>query len=316
MADVNVAAPAAVVPYPTPSNVPAPEGVANVDVDSFDADVEGDITEVAPPTKKEIASAKKKYQLKVDGKDEEYEFDASNEEEVKKHLQLSKVSHKRMQESAEMRKGVQELLDTLRTDPLKVLSDPRLGIPDDIRKRMAESIINNELEEMAKTPEQKEKEQLTKEYERLKSEVETERKGREEAEKARYNEQQAVALDTEISDAITTSGLPKTARTVRYMAEALMFCLQNNLDLSAKDLVPYVKKQTLGEFKEMVSSLPDEEFESWLGKDQISRLRKRSIARSKAPDNPAAIKPTGVESPKSEESKTVLMKDFFKTLGR
>lgn len=328
MADVNTGA--APAPAAIPANTPAPEAtnleVTDVNDGDFGADDVVDATveagakdeKAAKEAKKDdkAASKKKKYQLKVDGKDEEVEFDSDNEEEVRKHLQLSKAAYKRMQESAEMKKGIQELIETLQRDPLKVISDPRLNIPEEIRKKMAESIINNELEEMSKTPEQKEKEKLQKEYERLKQEVESERKGREEAEKARLTEQQAIALDTEITGAIESAGLPKNARTVRYMAEALMFCLQNNLDLSAQDLVPYVKKQTLTEFKEMISSLPDEEFENWLGKDQITRLRKRSLARAKAPETAASIKPTGNDVPKEKAPDRVGYKDFLKSLGR
>lgn len=275
------------------------------------------ITQAAPAKAPEPPkSTKKSYKVKVDGREESLDFDPSNEEDVIKHLQMSKAASKRMQESAEMRKGVQELIEALRTNPLQVLSDPRLQIPDEVRKKLAESIINNEIEELQKSPEQKEKERLQKEYERLKAEVETEKKARETAEFQYLQEQQAVSLDNEISSAIETSGLPKTARTVRYFAEAMKFCLEKGLDLSAKDLMPYIKKQTLSEFKEMISSLPDEEFENWLGKDQISRLRTRRMKT--ATQNPASnIKATGadVQAKNEKPKEKVRFNDFMRGLG-
>jgi hypothetical protein len=319
-------------PTPTPTSTPVPAAVnkaptpvdTSADVDLSDIDLPGEADAVVDPKadKKEdkaakAASAKKKFKLKVDGKEEDFEFDPTNEEELIKQLQLSRVGHKRMQSEAELRKGIDELVTLLRTDPLKVIADPRLNIPDETRKKMAQAIIDNEIEELSKTPEQKEKERLQKDYERLKQEVENEKKAREQAEMAKLTQEQRQSLDTEISDAIESSGLPKNARTVRYMAEALSFCLQNNLDLNAKDLVPFIKKQTLTEFKEMISALPDDEFESWLGKDQISRLRKRSIARRNAAVDPAtAIKPTGSEAPKQEQAPRVSMKAFFGSLGK
>lgn len=165
----------------------------------------------AEAPKREIpASQKKKYSLKVDGKNEDMEIDLSNEEEMIKHLQLSKASQKRMQESAEMRKGLQELFQALQTDPARVLNDPRLNIPEEVKKKLAEAIVNKELQEMQKSPEQKEKERLQAEYERLKQQVEEEKKGREAAEFARLQEHHAVQLDNDISEAITASGLPKS----------------------------------------------------------------------------------------------------------
>jgi hypothetical protein len=263
-------------------------------------------------------SSKRKYNVKVDGVAEDVDFDPSNEAEVIKHLQMSKAAQKRMGESAELRKGVAELVQMLQTDPGKVLSDPRLNIPAETRRKLAEAIMNNELEEMNKSPEQKEKDKIMKEYEQLKKQVELEKQGREAAELRAATEQQAVALDTEISSAIEKSGLPKNARTVRYFAEGLMFALQNNIQITAEDLIPTIKKQALSEFKELISLMPDEEFEGFLGKDQISRIRKRSIAKAKAAANPTTdIKSTGAEvKPSASDEKKVNMKDFMKSLGR
>lgn len=263
-----------------------------------------------------MAAAKKQYKIKVDHGEESVDFDASNDEEVKKHLQLSRVAQKRMQQTAEMQRGVQELLDTLRTNPLKVLTDPRLKISTEDRHKLAEAIMNDQIQEMAKSPEQKEKEHLQKEYERLQEEVKKEREQREQSENMRLQEQAAVQYDTDISSAIEASGLPKNARTIRYYAEALKFCVQNDLNLSAKDLTPYVKKQALSEFREVMTGLTDDDFANFLGKDGLSRIRQRNIAKSKAiPTSPNEIKETGANS-KNAKSKEVGKKisyaDFFK----
>lgn len=315
MSDVSAGA----APVSAAPSVTAPVEGAPVDASAL---VDGAIDAIAEPAKVEppkvSASQKKKYNLKIDGKDETMEFDPSNEDEIRKHLQLSKVSHKRMQEFADIRKNVQELLDTLRSDPMKVIGDPRLNIPEETRKKMAQSIIDNELAELQKTPEQKEKEKTQREFERLKKELEDTKKAQEEADMARLTQQHATELDNDISAAIEKSGLPKNARTVRYMAEALMFALNNNLDLSANDLVPYIKKQTLSEFKEMIGALPDDEFESWVGKDRLSNIRKKSVAKAKAlVAGPNDIKPTGADAKKeADQPKKIHMKDFMRNLGR
>lgn len=112
----------------------------------------------------------------------------------------------------------------------------------------------------------------------------------------------------------------KSSRTVKYFAEALMFCLENNIDLSAKDVAPFIQKQILGDFREIIGSLPDDEFEDWLGKDQISRVRKRSLAKIKQAAAPTAndVKPTGEAQKvkKEEPDKKTSAKDFFNSLGK
>jgi hypothetical protein len=299
----------------TPAETPAPE---------INEAEEARVLEAAEAAEKvetpaQSAARKKKLQLKVDGKDEEMEIDLDNEEELRKHLQLSKVAQKRMQESAEMKKGFAGFVEALQKNPLQVLSDPRLNISQEQRRQLAEMIINGELEEMQKSPEQKEKERLQKEYETLKQQYENEKKAKQEADLKKAQETAARQYDQDISAAISEVGLPKNARTVKYMAEAMMFCLENDIALEPKDLAPMVKKHALKEFKEMISSLPDQDFEDWLGQDQITRIRKRTLQKLKPKVATVAdVKPTGESDSKKreEEPKKIPMKEFWKNIGK
>lgn len=322
MSETNQAAPAAA----------APESLGAENIESMDSQVEGsdsglegqgaskqaEAPDTAGAVKKAAQDAskrgKRKFELKVDGNTEQMEVDLDNEDELRKHLQLSKASMKRMQESAELRKGVNELIEMLRTNPLQVLADPRLEIPDEVRQKLAQSIINNEIEEMGKTPEQKEKERIQREYEHLKKEVEKERSAREEAQQKQLEQKYASDLDTEISQGIEEAKLPKNARTIRYMAEALSFCLQNNVQMTAKELAPYVRKHALSEFKELIGTLPDDEFEDWVGKDRLTNMRKKRVAAAAKVENPNNIKQ--VSTPKIEQPKKISTSDFFKNLGK
>lgn len=264
------------------------------------------------------ASSKKKYNLKVDGREESLEFDPNNEEEVRKHLQMSRVAQKRMQQFSEYEGNVKNLFELLKNDPIKVLTDPRLGIDEATRKKMAEMIINNEIEELQKSPEQRDKERMTREYEQLKKAHEQEKEARQQQETQRIQTQYAQQLDVEISDAIEKNSLPKTSRTVKYFAEAMMFCVQNGIDLTAKDLGPLIKKQTLNDFREIIGSLPDDSLEDFIGKDTASRLRKRSIAKIKqVAGNAQQVRDTGsINKPAPEAQAKITAKDFFKQLGK
>lgn len=257
-------------------------------------------------------SSKKKYKIKVDKHEEELEFDPSNEEDVVKHLQKSRASDKRFQEASEVRKAAMEFIEQLKTNPRKVLSDPNIGI--DIKK-FAEEIINEQIAEMEKTPEQREKEELqrqVKEYQEKskKAEEESKRKDFE-----RMQIEQEKELETGISAALDVGGVPKTPRTVARMAEMLMIALHNNVDLSPKDLVPILKENTMSEFKEVMSGLADDQLEDYLGKELISRLRKNNVAKSKAPATASQVKSAGTD-PKTkkepEPAKKMSIREFLK----
>lgn len=257
-------------------------------------------------------STKKKYKIKVDKNEEEFEFDPSNDEEVIKHLQRSRASDKRFQEAAEVRKAAMEFIDQLRKNPRKVLSDPSINV--DIKK-MAEEILNDQIADLEKTPEQREKEDMQRrlqEYEERAKKLEEDKK-LSDRQKLEFEQEKAIELD--ISAALDIGGIPKTPRTVARMAEMMMIALKEGIDLSAKDIAPLVKNNTMSEFKELVTALSDDQLEDFIGKEVIGRLRKRNIAKAKAaPQTAQSVKSTGSDAPKKEEApvRRQTIKEFLK----
>lgn len=261
--------------------------------------------------KEEIKNLKKKYALTVNGKNEEYELDLGNDEEIKKHLQKSKASDQKFQEAAEVRKAAMEFIDQLRKNPRRVLSDPNIGI--DVKK-FAEEILNEEIKEMEKSPEQREKDKLTKELEELRAQAKQRDEDAQKSDMARMQMEQERILETDISAALDIGGMPKTARTVKAMAEMMMIALENGIDLSARDIAPIVKNTTLSEFKEVVSSLTDDQLEDFLGKEVLGRLRNKRMAKAKTINTASAVK--SVAAPKVDEAqvpgKKMTYREFFK----
>lgn len=303
------AAPAATVP--TNPTVEAPSeslDAAASDETSSDEGSEEDSEDITPPkpveemTKKEL----KEYKLKLNGKEKVVKFDPYNDEEVVRYLQKAEAADAKFREAAELRKSAEQFIEILRKDPRRVLSDPNIGI--DV-KEFAKQIINEEIEDMQKTPEQKEKEKLQREIEELKEKQKLEAEERQTKEFMRLQEEAEHKLDNDITQALEMGGLPKTARTVKTMAEMMMLALQNDIDLSPQDLVPLVKKQTLSEFKEMLSSSNDDVLEEFL-KDHLPRLRKRQASKAKEAIKTAnSVKPTGnatTSKPTEAEKKQTL----------
>lgn len=250
-------------------------------------------------TKKE-ENKLKEYSLKVNGKDKSFKIDTSNDEEMKKYFQKALASDESFQQAAEVRKAAMQFIDELRKNPRKVLNDPNIGVD---LKKLAEEIMNEQLQDMEKTPEQREREKLQKELEEMKRQRDDEKKQWEEKEFERLQAQHEQQLETDISAALDIGGLPKTARTVKAMAEMMMIALENGIELTPKEIVPIIKNNTLSEFKEVVNSLGDDQLEDFLGKEVIARLRKKNVSKAKAIETASAIKSTGNEVKKAQEPK-------------
>jgi hypothetical protein len=253
----------------------------------------------------------KEYKLKVNGKEKLVKFDPFNDVEVTKYLQKAEASDSKFAEAAEVRKAAMQFIEELRSNPRKVLSNPNISVD---LKKLASEIMNEELQEMEKSPEQKEKEKLQKELEAIRKEREDEKKDFEQREFERLSIEHERNLETEISAALDIGGLPKTARTVKVMAEMAMIALQNGIDISMKDLAPIVKNTTLTEFKEVVGSLSDDQLEDFLGKEVLGRLRKRNVAKSKVVETASSVKSVGSikkPEPKVEEKKQTI-RDFLR----
>lgn len=308
MSDVVSAPAAAAAPVATPSSPTSPDAKAAAPA-ALDATAKPVVAEAPkPPTAAEI----KKWKLKIDGQDVDM-----TEDELVKNAQLGRAGQKRMQEAAQLRKNMEGFIEMLRKDPVRVLSDPNIGV--DV-KRMAEAIINNELEEMQKSPELKEKEKLERELKELRDKHKKDEEDRKSAEFQRLQQQASVQLEGDIITALKDGGLPKTPYTVKKMAEIMMTALANDIDLSAKDILPLMKQQMHSEVREMFASAPEDVMEEMLGKDNVTRLRKRAVARAKAAKSIAtveAVKPTGNTEvkKKTEETKKLTARDFFKNLG-
>lgn len=272
-----------------------------------------DTTKMSKAQKQALEKQIKKFKLKVDGKEEELEIDLNNEEELKNHLQKSRASSKRMQEAAELRKSAEQFIDMLKKNPRKVLSDPNIGVD---LKTLAQEIINQELEDAAKTPEQLEKEKLQRELEEIKEKYKKEEEDRKEREFKRLQAEQEEKIQSNIESALKEGNLPKSPYTVRKMAELMMLALENGKDLQPKDLVPILRKQMNQDIKELFGASNDDVLEELIGKDRISNLRKKAVAKVKqqqVAQTANAVKPTTSSKPAEDKATSkISMRDFLK----
>jgi hypothetical protein len=268
-------------------------------------------------SKSEKQSLKKQLKLKVDGQEIIEEVDFGDEDYVTKQLQLAKVAQKRMQETAVLKKEVSQLLEMLETDPALALE--KLGINPE---EFSHQYLSKKVEEMKKSPEQLAKEKLESELNQLKRELEKRDNDAREAEMARLQAEFSMQIDQDITSALSEqSDLPKSPYVVKRIADMMMLAINNgNPNVSAKDVVPIVRKQIKRELQDMFGMMPEDLLETAIGKQNVERMRKKRLATAKkAPvDTAKSIKSSGNDVLNRQESakpkQKVSAKDFFRKL--
>ena len=263
--------------------------------------------------KKEVARIKK-LNLKVDGREfsEDLPFDIPDTPEARdymtKQLQMSKVSQKRMSEKAQLEKEVITFIEELRKNPKKALSSKEFNID---LKNLAKEIIEEEISNSQKSPEQLKAEALEKELKELKADREREAEEMKSRELSRLQEQEYERYDMLMTKALETSDLPKSPYVVKKMADYLLMGLQEGLDVSPEDVLPLVRQEMQNDLKEMFAVMPEDVVEQLVGKDVINRIRKKSVAKAKA-QPPQPVKSGIRDSGNKNETKATAEKKNFK----
>lgn len=269
--------------------------------------------------KKEAARIRK-LKLKVDGQELEeelpFEIDDNPEavEYMTRQLQMSKAAQKRMGEHAQLQKEVKYFLEELRKNPRKILADPSIGI--DV-KQLAAQIIEEEIANSQKSPEQLEKERLESELKALQEEREQEREELRQKEFERLQEIEYERYDNLMSKALETSDLPKSPYVVKKMADYMLLGLNEGIDVSPEDVLPLVREEIQNDLREMFAIMPDEVIEKIVGKDVFSRVRKKNVAKAKSAPTPvkSAIKDTGSSSKSAASGNSAEKKSFRDFFG-
>jgi hypothetical protein len=296
------------------------EGVESSGEGNLVADLKDQAENGSPAQKAEAKKMLKSLKIKFNGR--EYEetlpFEIPDDEESRdymaRQLQMSKLAQSKSQEYSQLEKEVRAFVEELRKNPKKALSNPSIGI--DVKKLAAE-IIEEEIENSQKSPEQLEREKLENELKALKEEREREKEELKQKELERLQEQEYERYDMLMSQALEGSKLPKTPYVIKKMADYMLLGLQEGIDVTPQDVLPLVEQEMQNDLKEMFGVMPDEVIESIVGKDVINRIRKKNVAKVKAgtqaPPTPIKNQMKDVQSDpeKKDGQKKISMKNFF-----
>lgn len=311
MSDVNTGAPA---PAADTSAAAPVDGAAEVvddgsDLGIADSGAPTDATAIDAAakagqiTKQQAVQMKKTLKLKVDGQEENFEFDPNDEASLVRELQKARAFDKRNKEHSGFKSQVDQFLKMLQEAPESALE--KMGIDVD---KLAEARLSKRVEEMKKTPQQIKEEKLQAELEQLRKEKKDADEAKQKAQQESMRNKAAAEIETDISEALENakSFLPKKSPWVlKNIAQYMYMAATNGYpQVTAKDVLPLVEKQYREEMAELASVSSEDMLEQLVGKANLDRYRKAAISKSKtkAATKPE-IKDTGTPKTKEEAPK-------------
>ena len=238
--------------------------------------------EPARPNETPAETAARKYKLKVNGVEREYD-----EETVIRRAQLAESADQKFQEASKLRKQTEAFIQALRDDPVSVLTNPKLGV--DMRK-IAEQFLAKEYQREMVSPEQRELEELREfkaQREREAQEAqEHEQMTTREREFAAQQQKYAQEYDRQIGEGLMNSGLPKTPQTLKRVAELMHSALKKGYELDVATAVDMVRESYQNDMMELYGKLDGDKLVGLLGEDLAKKIRMYDLQRLKAKHNP------------------------------
>ena len=227
----------------------------------------------APKAPETTAQAQARMmKLKIDGQEMELP-----EGEVIKLAQQCKAADKRFQEAAVTRKQAEDIIAYAKSNPAEFFAKTGMNA-----RQWAEEFLLGEIQREQMSPEQSkaaENERLLKEYQS---------KEKAAADKARADQMQALeqqhmqSYDQIFTKALGESGLPKTAYTVKRMAELTLINVKKGLDLEPMQLAKIVREDYQNEMKALYGQADGDSLLELLGKDAVKKLSKAQLSKYKA----------------------------------
>lgn len=224
-------------------------------------------------TEQPTAAEIRKLKLKIEGQELELP-----EDEVIKLAQKGKYADKQLQSASQARKQAEELIRLLKTDPMAALQHEALGL--DVKKIISD-YVNKQATDARLTPEQKELRDLRK----MKQEQEENaRKSQETAREQEINERAGVIqqeIESEITEVLSTSGLPKTNYTVQRIAHYMKLALTKGYkNVTPKSVLPLVKEDFIRTQNDMYGQADEDTLAEMLGDELLSKVVKAHLKKT------------------------------------
>lgn len=230
-------------------------------------------------TEEEIKDMIREFTLKVNGKEYKRQIDLTDEETLKKELQLAMAGRQAMQENAELKKFLDNRLNYAKDDPFGFLEELGFDPLELAAKRIDEYVRENE-----KSPEQREEEARQKRFKEIEEENRKLKQAIEEERRQIMMEKAEAELTDEISNALDKYGqLDETPELLAEIADAMYMAMEDGwTDVRAEDVIPSVHERMTSRFRQSLKSLKSKDaLKSVLGDDILNSLREERLEQAK-----------------------------------
>jgi len=212
----------------------------------------------------------RKLRLKVDQQEEEIP-----EAELIELVRAGRNATQINKEALELK----SLIENLKVNPRKALSDPRYGI--DLYKLAEETLLEKIQQDML-TPEQKKIHDYEKRFKEIEEKENLEKERKEQQKLTEAESHWMNHYDKMFHEALTTSGLPKTPRTIKRMAEVAAVSVEKGNEIDAKVLASILRDDYMAELKDLLSAADEDSILSLVGDEIGNKIRKADLKRLKA----------------------------------
>jgi hypothetical protein len=279
--------------------------------ESIDAD-----PSLSKAQKKEAKKLLKELELKYNGKVSKerlpFEIPEEHADWMRRQMQMAKMAQVKAQESSALERDVLEFFNELRQNPRKALSNPEFGV--DIKKLAAE-ILEEELANAQKSPEQLERERLEIELRELREREKHRDEELRRIQEEKIVEQAAQEFDIQMSETLDKYNIPRTPLAIKKMAEYMSLAIQNQEHPDMEVIGQLVEEEMMTDYRDHLNSLPPERIVQLLGEEVFDKVRKDRVSKMKKgqPSVKALAKDTAQPKQKTEEKalKKQSFKDFF-----
>jgi hypothetical protein len=277
------------------NSAPAADASLNVGMSQESAPAQEGVSTVQAEANHAAAKAEAKrireLKLKVHGQEitEELPFEIEEDPEVveylTKQLQLSKAAQRAMQEKSTFEKQVGQFFQDMKSNTKAKLLE--LGIDP---REFAAQVIEEEIKKAQMSPEQLKQMEMEQELNRLREESRLKEEQFNQRELERVRAIEFEKIDTQMTQALDRSDLPRKPYVVRKMAEYMLIGANNGIELTPEDVLPIVRQELLSDLQEIINTLPEDKAEEFIGKEVLNRFRKKNLAKAKQPTTPASVK--------------------------
>lgn len=270
----------------------------------------------AGATKEELQNMVKEFELKINGKTFTKKLDLSDEDAIKRELQKAYAGQQAMQQKAELEKLFASYVNEWKGDPTKFFQEMGMDVDE-----FAEMRLQQRVEELKKDPAQLEQEKMQAELQKLREEVKAKEEKEKQMEMERLQEQAAIELDNEISKALDAhKTLSASPRVVKQIADTMLWAIDNGYeDVTVEDVLPTVEREIKNDISSMLSDLPAEVLQQYLGQQTMEKLRQDRMSKvKKTPKTAKTVKTPEAPAPKVPEKKKKKgsLEDFFRDTYR